>query len=311
MAQNRIEHPIAVAQGTLSESADLRLGGFPGKHWRGELELAAALDLDAIEWVLEADGLAANPLWTTKGREEIRKATAWTGVRVRGINATFFAVHPLDSNSESTRLQNAAMLRRLIGDAADVGAEYLILPLAGCASTRRVAARDRAVRSLEACLHLARARGIALCVEQQGPGADQAVFLSLFDEATVGAYYDTGRALATGADPRVDVLSLVDRLKAVGLSRPRVSPGAPGPRRGAADTGAFLGTLLEAGFDGGVTLRYRFRPPAESEARVVIDAVRTHLRAHSKGCSSPRLQPARSYSEPGTEPEARLRSASH
>jgi hypothetical protein len=66
-----MKSPIAIMQGWLSPPRPDRLQCFPWRTWEREFEHAAALGLDAIEWLFEPDDFKRNPVWTPAGRAAI------------------------------------------------------------------------------------------------------------------------------------------------------------------------------------------------------------------------------------------------
>ena len=86
---------VGIMQGRLVPPHEGRIQSFPRERWRDEFPLAAAADLDAIEWIFDVFGLEANPIAADAGLEDVNALSARTGVGVRSVCADYFMDAPL------------------------------------------------------------------------------------------------------------------------------------------------------------------------------------------------------------------------
>ncbi len=82
-------------QGRLSPPVDGRIQAFPWEHWEAEFPKAAGIGLSLMEWTLDHEGLAENPLMTSVGRSMIRDLATEYGVTVPSVTCDCFMQAPL------------------------------------------------------------------------------------------------------------------------------------------------------------------------------------------------------------------------
>jgi len=268
---------LAISLTQLAQSNQCRLANSREFEWQRPLSFAAQLGFDAVEWTW-ANDIAEQSLWTAEGRKRIRKATACSGGRLQAVLASYFAEHPLGSASENARLQNAALLRRLIVETAELGAKCLILPFVGKACLDTPASEERALRSLHSSLALAAQLGVRLCLQRDDPGQRQLELLARLDHPNLRAAYDTGRAARNTADLERDVLPLLPHLELVSMSRPRVNPSRRSGRGASINYAAFFGALASSRLST-VVLRQNFEGRDSAEISTTASCVRMHLRS--------------------------------
>jgi hexulose-6-phosphate isomerase len=87
-------HRIGFMQGRLSPQIDGKIQAFPWPYWRDEFPLARDLGFTRLEWTLDHDDLAANPLMTAEGQAEILALSAAHGVAVSSITGDCFMQAP-------------------------------------------------------------------------------------------------------------------------------------------------------------------------------------------------------------------------
>src|SRR5271168_263319 len=63
-------YTFGIMQGRLSPPEDRRFQSFPRNSWREEFARARAAGLDYIEWIHDAYGESANPIFTPEGLAE-------------------------------------------------------------------------------------------------------------------------------------------------------------------------------------------------------------------------------------------------
>ncbi len=119
---------VAVMQGRLLPPRDGKIQCFPREGWRDEFALAAAADIDAIEWIFDVTGLDANPVVTDAGLQEMAALSAQTGVGVRSICADYFMDRPLLRANDDEIHDRTETLSWILRRGALLGAGRVVLP---------------------------------------------------------------------------------------------------------------------------------------------------------------------------------------
>ena len=266
-AARRSEPRIGVMQGRLSARPPGKLQEFPWASYAQEFPKAARLGLHSIEWIFEAPRFEENPLWTERGREEIRALVELSGVRVQSVCADYFMVHRLAGESPAHLARNRDVLGELIVAAQAVGADRILIPLLETSAVDSPELEREVAASLRSALPLAERYGVTLGLEMEIPGVEYAKLVDSVGSSLVRAYYDTGNSTAQGADIAEDIVPLLPLLHAVHV-KDRVRGGGSKPLgTGDANFEGFFARLSRAGFRGDFVLQHYFdeQPELETE----------------------------------------------
>ena len=268
---------IGVMQGRLSPRPEGRLQAFPMQTWRQEFALAEELDLDAIEWIFEADAASDNPIVWKSGRKAILDMQVETGVVVDSVCADYFMVRQLGGIGMSERQANARVLQLLVGWAAEIGARRILLPLLEQAAPGSGDKRQQIIESIGSALPALQQHQIVLGLEMELPGDAYADFVRGFNSPYVRAYYDTGNSAAQGFDIAEDIKPLLPLLDAVHI-KDRLLHGQSMPLgRGDANLPGMFKTLAEADLSVPFTLQHYFEQDPRYDALRALNYVRMEL----------------------------------
>ena len=106
---------LGIMQGRLVPPSENRFQCFPRERWADEFPLAAAAELDCIEWIFDLYGNDVNPLASDAGLEQLKDLAARHGVAVRSICADYFMDRPLlraAADEVADRMQSLLWLLR-------------------------------------------------------------------------------------------------------------------------------------------------------------------------------------------------------
>ena len=113
---------ISIMQGRLVPPVEGRFQSFPRGVWEREFDLAAAANLDAIEWIYDEFGADVNPLATDAGIECVREQVRRTGVQVRSVCADYFMDRPFVRVEDDEWRRRVASLAWLLDRCRQIGA---------------------------------------------------------------------------------------------------------------------------------------------------------------------------------------------
>ena len=135
-------------QGRLSPLVDGRIQAFPECYWRAEFPAAAALGLRLMEWTLDHDRLAANPLMTPEGQAEIRDLSARYGVAIPSLTGDCFMQAPFWKAAPAERPALEAEFHSVLEASAAMGIGMVVVPLVDNGRLEERAQQDRLVAFL-------------------------------------------------------------------------------------------------------------------------------------------------------------------
>jgi L-ribulose-5-phosphate 3-epimerase len=268
---------LGIMQGRLSTPPSKELQVFPWATWRDEFQSARAVGLDLIEWLFDLPDHGENPIWSSSGRDEIRRITRDTGVSVDSICAHYFIRGQLSAVDRSVRESAIGVLRQLIEAGADIGAHVLVLPLAEEASLRAPQARTAALESLACVADTASQAGVKLALELDLNAAGSLDLLRDAGSAAVGVCYDLGNATSAGLVPSEEIQQLGGHVFEVHIKDRRLhGPNVP-LGAGGVDFDAARESVLALGYDGPLVMETPRGDHPVVTARRHVDFVRQHF----------------------------------
>lgn len=245
---------IGIMQGRLSPPPAGRLQAFPWASWRDEFASARRAGFGAIEWLVTADGLDDNPLWSDHGVAEIRGLSADHAIAVTSVCADCFIDRPFVRVAGAAREASSNLLTRLIERSAAAGIPVVLVPVleAGAIVTEQDQ-RDLLV-ALEVPLAAAVRLGVSLALESDWAGAPWRALIDRSACPALGAYYDAGNAASLGRDPASDLRALGATLRGVHIKDREFGGGSVALGHGAADWPRFFTALAASGYAGPLIL---------------------------------------------------------
>lgn len=272
---------IGILQGRLSPPVPGRLQSFPWSSWEAEFQHARGCGFDAIEWLFEEPRAADNPLWSTLGRERIRRLVADTGIALRSVCADYFMAHPFFRAPADERARSIGVLETLISHAAGVGIRTILVPVLETCEIRTEQEKGELLAALRQPLAIADAEGVAIALETELPADACCALVEEAAHPALGIYYDAGNAAAKGYDLAADVRAIAPWLRGVHVKDRKRGGGSVPLGRGDADFRAFFAALAGIGYDRPVIVQAASGNDYLDLARGYASFVRTQLQ---QGC---------------------------
>jgi L-ribulose-5-phosphate 3-epimerase len=254
---------IAIMQGRLLPPLGNRIQGFPARAWADEFDRAAAVPLDAIEWIYEVSGAEDNPIGTPSGVERLRALTADRGVGVWSLCADYFMDRPLLRVPESARREGARVLSWLIGQCAAAGIERIVLPFVDVSRIANAEESRVAVECLRSALHELERTGVEIHLETDLAPDEFARLLTAINHPLVRANYDSGNSAALGYDPRAEFAAYGEFVGSIHV-KDRIRGGGTVPLgQGDADFDALFAEVRRVRYRGDFVLQVARGVPGE------------------------------------------------
>jgi len=242
-------------QGRLLPPMEGRFQAFPRGRWAEEFPGAGAAGLDAIEWIYDSYGLAANPIETDAGVESMLDLSRKHGIAVRSICADYFMDFSFVRATDAERTERIAHLVWLLSQARRVGITRIVLPFVDSSAIHDEADRDAVIDTLNRALPAAEAAGIELHLETSLGPDDFAALLARIPHPKVRVNYDSGNSSSLGYRPAEEFAAYGERLGSVHI-KDRVLHGTTVPLgQGDADFDAVFGGLKRLNYAGDIILQ--------------------------------------------------------
>jgi L-ribulose-5-phosphate 3-epimerase len=241
---------IGFMQGRLSPQVDGKIQAFPWDTWRDEFPAAEKIGIKLMEWTLDHDRLAENPLMTAQGQAEIRSLSRAHGVRVVSLTGDIFMQMPFWRVTGAERAQRLAEFEAVAEACAQIGIKFIVVPLVdnGAMTTRD----EEAVVIMEFSKRAPwlKERGLAVVFECDYPAQKLADFIAKFPQGQFGVNYDIGNSAALGFDSAEEIAAYFPRILNVHI-KDRLLGGTTVPLgTGNAKLGATIGDLVKRGYRG-------------------------------------------------------------
>lgn len=242
---------IGFMQGRLSPLVDGRIQAFPAAHWREEFAIAETHGFALMEWTIDAEEMADNPLMTAGGRDEIRTLETRHGVKVASLTADCFMQEPFFKASGAEADRRFAALKGLMAACHDLALRYVVLPLV---DNGRVETPEQG-RWLREGLARLPAGSPKIIFESDFAPSDLAQFIAGFPADRFGINYDIGNSAGIGYDPAAEFAAYATRIDNVHV-KDRVLGGTTVPLgEGNADLPLVFRLLTASGYRGDLVLQ--------------------------------------------------------
>ncbi len=200
---------FGISQGRLTESDQLQR--FPDEAWQQEFFNASLIGLSFIELLTERTFNQNNPVWTSKGRDEILNLSSTTGCEIYTLCIDYIIDHSLLNDNDMSTHQH---ILNVFEAAKDLKCKGLIFPLLEESelSTNNI---EKYVNIFQDLSVIAKKFNIDIFIESMLKSDDLIMFLSLIDRKNVGAVFDTGNRVLESSDLHQEILKLGSHIKHV------------------------------------------------------------------------------------------------
>lgn len=241
---------IGFMQGRLSPQVDGKIQAFPWDKWRDEFSAAEKLGIRLMEWTLDHDRLAENPLMTAEGQTEIRALCAQHHLRVVSLTGDIFMQMPFWRVTGAEREQRLGEFEAVAQACANIGIKFIVVPLVDNGAMNTPDEESAVIAEFGKRANWLKERGLAVVFECDYPARKLADFIEKFPQGQFGVNYDIGNSAALGYDSTEEIAAYFPRILNVHI-KDRVLGGTTVPLgTGNAKLGTTLADLVKRGYRG-------------------------------------------------------------
>ncbi len=246
---------IGIMQGRLLPPVNDKIQAFPPDNWADEFPNAAAVGLDAIEWIYESWAADANPLGSSEGIAQLKQLMQTHSVIVRSVCADYFMEYPLVRATKSELAERLDKLEWLLGRCAQAGITRLVLPFVDASSIKTAAEQAGVIAALKRALPAAGHHNVELHLETDLAPNVFRDFLAHIPHPSLKVNYDSGNSAALGYNAQDEFAAYGERIGSVHI-KDRLLRGTTVPLdSGAADLPAVFDGLRRLGYAGDFILQ--------------------------------------------------------
>lgn len=249
------KHHIGIMQGRLVPPKGRGIQFFPFREWREEFKLASKIEIDEIDFIFDVDRFQENPLWSKEGIEKIRETIDTSRVKVRHICADYFMRKPFFRVSEKERQENIQILKHLLENAKQIGAENIEMPLVDNSSIKTEEEKEALVQSLSECLPQAQELGITISLEADLAPRDLFDLAQRVGRPSLKITYDSGNSSSLGYDSYEEMSTYGRYISNVHIKDRLLHGGTVPLGTGNANFDKLFRGLQEIGYKGSFTLQ--------------------------------------------------------
>jgi len=184
-----------------------------GENGERLFETAQKIGFDGLELDCSSED---NPIWSQKGRKELKKLGILHGVEISSICLSILKNYGLANTDTKKRDFARRLVTRAIPVAADIGAKVLLLPFfAPAAEITSEEEISNTIKELKNCRSIAEDHGITLGLETTLSAKKILEIVEAVNSNYVKVYYDVGNAVGLGYDPAKELRELGSKIAQV------------------------------------------------------------------------------------------------
>jgi hexulose-6-phosphate isomerase len=267
---------FGVMQGRLSPPEDGRFQSFPRHSWREEFARARATGLDYIEWIHDAYGYTANPIFTPEGLAEFDALKREHSIATPALCGDWFMDFPLIRCTPEELAHREQHLHQLIPIAARISTWRMVLPFVDQSRIATESEKQQVIDVLNRALPIAQQHNVELHLETDFNPADFAAFLDRIPHPFLKVNWDSGNSSGLGYIAHEEFAAYGNRIGSVHIKDRYKKPEGGVETRplghGSADFDDVFASLRSLNYTGGLTLQVARGKPSDE-----VNFIKTQL----------------------------------
>jgi len=242
-------------QGRLVPPEPQRFQSFPRRRWRDEFAIAAAAELETIEWIYDAYGEEINPLTTDAGAAEMLELCATHRVNVESVCADWFMEFPLVRVDGDEAMRRWERLRWLMTRCGSLGINRIVVPFVDASAIRTSVEIQQVGSGIRTLIGHIDRTNVEIHLETS---LDPSGFLRLLSDIghpRVRVNYDSGNSASLGYKPAEEFAQYGGHVGSVHIKDRRLGGGTVPLGEGDVDFAGLFNALDAHGYRGDFILQ--------------------------------------------------------
>jgi L-ribulose-5-phosphate 3-epimerase len=200
---------IGFMQGRLSPIRKSRIQSFPWETWREEFETSSRISIKKIEWTIDSENFASNPLLTLDGRKEINRLKSFHGIEIPSVTCDYFMENP---PWKSDPVPVLVGIESILLGMAEIDAKILVVPLVDNSSLGSAVNASQVEAFFRPVTSLLRENNMRIAFETDLSEEAFPDFIEEFGEDCFGINYDIGNSASLGFNPVKEIEAIGKRV---------------------------------------------------------------------------------------------------
>ncbi len=248
---------IGIMQGRLTQPKGRGIQFFPFDYWKEEFITAKEIGIEEIEFIFDYGNYKENPLWQGEG-ESVKKISDETGVHIKSVCFDYFMRRPFYKYCDLERAEvleeNIRIINHILNNMSQIGIQLIEIPLVDNSALKNEREMEEFRAFLLQVVNNA-PDNILFDLETDLAPKQFKEYLDTFEQARIGANYDSGNSSGIGYLPYEEVTTLKDYIFNVHI-KDRVYHGTTVELgTGSADFSELFRGLKEIGYKGSFILQ--------------------------------------------------------
>jgi len=243
---------IGFMQGRLSPIRNGRIQSFPWETWEEEFKTASRIQIKKMEWTIDSENFASNPLLTSAGKEKIKSLMSLVNLEISSVTCDYFMENPPWKTDPGGLFRG---IESILAGMSEIGAKILVIPLVDNSSLIDSKTYSQTLHFFSRVSDLLGASDLKIAFETDLGPERFADFMSEFAEDRYGVNYDIGNSASFGFNPTEEFAAIGPRVVNVHV-KDRVLGGTTVPLgTGNADFPTVFRCLNEHGYVGNLIMQ--------------------------------------------------------
>ena len=196
-----LKNKIGFMQGRLSEIVNGKIQSFPWNEWEQEFSRASQIGISTMEWTLDQDNLAINPIMTKNGRKIIKKLSRQFNVHIPSLTGDCFMQEPFWKSSASKTKYLLSDFDAVLQASKEANIRMVLIPLVDNGSIEKKAYEDFLHSKCLERNNFLKDNKMSIIFESDYSPAKLEKFIDRFPPDQFGINYDIGNSAALGFNP--------------------------------------------------------------------------------------------------------------
>ncbi len=172
----------------------------PLGYWQKEFFLASSFGLNCIEFIIDYDDVAQNPLINKDGYKEILSLSVETGIQIDSVCADYFMSSPIFTKDKYKIKKNEKILLQILESAEKLDITNIVIPCVDQSTIQNKKNKDRFISIMKEYVSEAESKKINFALETDLDPYDFGRLLDSFSSNYVTVNYDIGNSASMGYD---------------------------------------------------------------------------------------------------------------
>lgn len=170
-----------------------------------EFVIASSMQFRLMEWTLDMNNLYQNPLMSNSGREEIKKLSISTGVKVVSLTGDCFMQNPFWKCNGLERDKLFREFYEIVQGCFECGICILVIPLVDNGRLENLQQEQILFDFLKSSENFLLSNKVKIAFESEYSPDNLTKFIDRFNPDLFGINYDIGNSAALGFDPKEEL----------------------------------------------------------------------------------------------------------